>query len=520
MNAMLPINSISLESLLSVHVRPGAQMTSDTRALNAGDVMLAYPVGNSRQLTDNRSYIAQALSSGAALVLYEPSSLAEELKTVCKDSRCVPVPNLAEQAGDIAANWYGHPSQSMRVVGITGTNGKTTVSQWLSQALHSKDQPSGVIGTLGAGMVNDLTMTGFTTPDAARLQGLLKAIQERGAHSVAVEVSSHALDQGRVNGISFDTVVITNLSQDHLDYHGDMKEYAAAKKKILDLPGIKHVVVNADDSFGQECLQYLAKKMSDTDITVWAYASKSENLLSLPCFAKQAIRKVLATDLQMNDQGMKFQLMIDGEDLGLLQSHMVGAFNVGNALAVFACLLAGGKTIKNAKSAIEQLHAVQGRMELVARSTAQQAMAIIDFAHTPDALEQVLKTLQEIAKQRAGQLWCVFGCGGDRDALKRPIMGRIAESLADHVMVTSDNPRSEVPEKIMADILSGFEVPEKAHVNADRATAILQTIRQAKPEDVILIAGKGHEETQEIAGKKHPFSDRVHVQLAMGGVAG
>ena len=519
MNAMLPINSIPLESMLSEHVKPDAHMTSDTRALKAGDVMLAYPVGNSRQLTDNRSYIAQALSLGAALILYEPSGLAEELKTVCKDSRCVPVPHLAEQAGEIAANWYGHPSRMMRVVGITGTNGKTTVSQWLSRALHSADHPSGVIGTLGAGLVNDLTMTGFTTPDAARMQGLLKEIQGRGAHSVAVEVSSHALDQGRVNGTCFDTVVITNLSQDHLDYHGDMKEYAVAKKKILDLPGVKHVVVNADDSFGQECLQYLAKKMSDTNITVWAYASKSENLLSLPCFAKQAIRKVLATDLQMSDQGMKFQLIVDGEDAGLIQTRMVGAFNVSNALAVFACLLAGGKTIKSAKNSIEELQAVQGRMELVPQTTAQQPMAVIDFAHTPDALEQVLKTLRDIAKQRAGQLWCVFGCGGDRDPLKRPIMGRIAESIADHVMVTSDNPRSEVPEKIMADILSGFEVPEKAQVNVDRATAILQTIRHAKPEDVVLIAGKGHEETQEIAGKKHPFSDRVHVQLAMGGVA-
>jgi UDP-N-acetylmuramoyl-L-alanyl-D-glutamate--2,6-diaminopimelate ligase len=519
MNAMLPINSIPLESLLSEHIKPDAQMTSDTRVLKAGDVMLAYPVGNSRQLTDNRVHIAKALSLGAALVLYEPSGLNEELKTVCKDSRCIAVNDLAEQAGEIAANWYGHPSQLMRVVGITGTNGKTTVSQWLSQAMHSADQPSGVIGTLGAGIVNDLTMTGFTTPDAARMQSLLKAIQKNGAHSVAVEVSSHALDQGRVNGTHFDTVVITNLSQDHLDYHGDMKEYAAAKKKILDLPGVKYVVVNTDDSFGQECLKYLARKMRDTDITVWAYATKSENLLSLPCSANKSFRKALATDLQMNDQGMKFQLIIDGEDAGLMQTRIVGAFNVSNALAVFACLLAGGKTIKSAKNSIEQLQAVQGRMELVSRATAQQPMAVIDFAHTPDALEHVLKTLLDIAHQRAGQLWCVFGCGGDRDALKRPIMGRIAESIADHVIVTSDNPRSEVPEKIIADILSGFEVPEKAQVNADRATAILQTIRQAKPEDVILIAGKGHEETQEIAGKKHPFSDRVHVQLAMGDVA-
>ncbi len=518
MNAMLPINSIPLESLLTEHVKPDAHMTSDTRALMAGDVMLAYPVGNSRQLTDNRIHIARALSLGAALVLYEPKGLSEELKIICKDSRCVAVNDLAEKVGEIAAKWYGHPSRMMRVVGITGTNGKTTVSQWLSQAQHSADQPSAVIGTLGAGIVNDLTMTGFTTPDAARLQRLLKEVQECGAHSVAVEVSSHALDQGRVNGIHFDTVVITNLSQDHLDYHGDMNEYAAAKRKILDLPGVKYVVVNADDRFGQECLKYLAKKIDDADITVWVYASKSENLLSLPCFTKQVFRKILATDLQMSDQGMRFQIIIDGESAGWIQSRIVGAFNVSNALAVFACLLASGKTIKSAKNSIEQLNPVQGRMELVPRSTPLHPMAVIDFAHTPDALEQVLKTLRDIAQQRAGQLWCVFGCGGDRDALKRPVMGRIAESIADHVMVTSDNPRSEVPEKIIADILSGFEVPEKAQVNADRATAILQTIRQAKPEDVILIAGKGHEETQEIAGKKHPFSDRVHVQLAMGGI--
>ncbi len=223
MNAMLPINSISLESLLSEHVKSDAHLTSDTRVLRAGDVMLAYPVGNSRQLTDNRVHIPQALSLGAALVLYEPSGLTEELKIVSKDSRCVAVNDLAERAGEIAANWYGHPSRVMRVVGITGTNGKTTVSQWLSQAMHSPDQPSGVIGTLGAGLVNDLTMTGFTTPDAARLQSVLKDILKKGARSVAEEVSSHALDQGRVNVTHFDTVVITNLSQDHLDYHGDMK---------------------------------------------------------------------------------------------------------------------------------------------------------------------------------------------------------------------------------------------------------------------------------------------------------
>jgi UDP-N-acetylmuramoyl-L-alanyl-D-glutamate--2,6-diaminopimelate ligase len=265
-------------------------------------------------------------------------------------------------------------------------------------------------------------------------------------------------------------------------------------------------------------LQALANKVANSDITVWAYATKAEKLLALPCFANKNYNKVLASDIHLMNQGMTFHLNVSGEDLGCVQTSFVGAFNVSNALAVFACMLAGGKSYDQAKEIISQLKPVKGRMELVSQSSSAP-MAIVDFAHTPDALEQVLKTLQVMATERNGQLWCVFGCGGDRDATKRPIMGRIAEKYADHVMVTSDNPRSESPEKIMAEILSGFENSSLAQVNADRATAILQTIRQAKPQDIVLVAGKGHEETQEIAGKKHSFSDQMHLKLAMGGLA-
>ena len=518
MNAMLPTHSLSLDMLLAQHANADAQLTSDTRALKPGDVMLAYPVGNAQQTSDSRIYIPQALSLGAALVLYEPSDLSEELVEVCKDPRCVPVKDLAKQVGVISGNWYQNPSHHMRVIGITGTNGKTTVSQWIASALNTQNQPSAVVGTLGAGLLNQIKPTGFTTPDAARLQSLLKEIKDRGAVSVAMEVSSHALDQGRINGVEFDTVVITNLSQDHLDYHGSMAEYAAAKKKIINLPGIKHIVINADDAFGQECLQDLANRVANTNVTVWAYATHAEKLLALPCFANKNYKKVLASDIHLSNQGMTFHLNVSGQDLGLVQTNFVGAFNVSNALAVLACMLAGGKSCEESKAIITSLKPVKGRMELVSHSSSAP-MAIVDFAHTPDALEQVLKTLQLMARERQGQLWCVFGCGGDRDATKRPIMGRIAETYADHVMVTSDNPRSENPEQIIAEILGGFEKPEHAQVNLDRATAILQTVRQAKAQDIVLVAGKGHEETQEIAGKKHPFSDQMHLQLAMGGLA-
>jgi len=518
MNAMLPINQLPIDVLLQQHSDVAADMTVDTRSLKIGDVFLAYPVGNARQASDNRAYIPEALKLGASLVLYEPSGLPADLEAACKDERCIPVKELGKNAGVIASNWYQTPSQKMRVVGVTGTNGKTTVSQWIASALNTKNAPSGIIGTLGAGLFDQVMATGYTTPDAPRLQALLKVIHDKGASSVAMEVSSHALDQGRINGVNFDTVVITNLSQDHLDYHGSMSEYAAAKRKIVDLPGVKNIVINADDLFGQECLRDLASRTLNSDVTVWAYATQAESLLTLPCFANKNYKKVLASDIHLMNQGMTFNLTVSGEDLGLVQTSFVGVFNVSNALAVFACMLAGGKSCEQSKEIITQLKPVKGRMELVSQSSLAP-MAIVDFAHTPDALEQVLKTLNVMARERNGQLWCVFGCGGDRDATKRPIMGRIAERYADHVMVTSDNPRSENAEKIIAEILSGFENSSCAHVNPDRATAILQAVRQAKAQDIVLVAGKGHEETQEIAGKKHPFSDRMHLQLAMGGMS-
>jgi UDP-N-acetylmuramoyl-L-alanyl-D-glutamate--2,6-diaminopimelate ligase len=261
--------------------------------------------------------------------------------------------------------------------------------------------------------------------------------------------------------------------------------------------------------------------MQQSAPTVWAYGTLPENLLALPCYANtktgSKFRKVLASHVEATKQGMAFELMIDGENAGYVKTKFIGHFNVSNALAVAATLLAGGMAIKEVKQAIENLQPVKGRMELVSSKSTQVPLAVVDFAHTPDALEKVLKTLKPIAEKRQGQLWCVFGCGGDRDATKRPLMGAIAERYASHVMVTSDNPRSENPQTIIAEILTGFSDRSRALSQIDRAAAILQVVRQAKPEDVILVAGKGHEETQEISGKKTPFSDQVHLQLAMEG---
>lgn len=523
MNAMLPMNALPLHLSLQPFMKAGAQMTGDTRVLKAGDVMLAYAVGNQRQSSDNRGYIVKALNLGASLVLYEPDGIEsllslDDLHLIQKDQRCVAVKGLAEQAGIIAAEWYQHPTRSMKVIGITGTNGKTTVSQWIAQAIQSKQEKVAVIGTLGAGFLGSIKSTGFTTPDAPKTQALLKDLLSQGATSVAIEVSSHALDQGRVNGVEFDTVVITNLSQDHLDYHGSMEEYASAKKKILSWSNVKNIIVNADDDFGQTCLRELSQDL-DAGFTVWAYATQPEKLLTLPCYATGQIKKLLASNIHLSDQGMVFDISLDGVAVENVQSKFVGIFNVSNALAVTATMLARGSSLQDVQLVVERLVPVIGRMELVRGKASQAPMTIVDFAHTPDALEQALKTLKIVAQERSGQLWCVFGCGGDRDKAKRPVMGRIAERFSDHVMVTSDNPRSEDPEQIISDVLVGFEFPEKVQTNADRATAILQVVRQANPNDVLLVAGKGHEDTQEIAGKHHPFSDQLHLQLAMGGAA-
>jgi UDP-N-acetylmuramoyl-L-alanyl-D-glutamate--2,6-diaminopimelate ligase len=359
-----------------------------------------------------------------------------------------------------------------------------------------------------------LEATGYTTPNAARLQTELKVLLDSNVMHIAMEVSSHALEQGRVHGVQFTTAVFSNLSQDHLDYHGSMAEYAAVKFRLFQFPGLQNAVINLEDPLGRElAMQLLAK----TGIQVWGYAVDRKAFAGFENFSKR-LHAIFSSGMQFKDYG--YQGIFEWQDHGRTEVNVpvVGDFNLSNCLAVWACLLASGMDVLEAGKRMALLKPVSGRMEMVlGNSRSTGPLVIVDYAHTPDALEKVLSTLRPIASQRIGKLWCIFGCGGDRDASKRPLMGQIAAELADHTILTSDNPRSESPEKISADIQAGMGNGKSVEVILDRAAAILSGVRHAQANDVVLIAGKGHETSQEINGKKVDFSDQEHVLLASGG---
>ena len=491
---------------------PTARMISDTRQIKAGDVFLAYRVGHGTAIQDSRPYIADALDAGVAAVIYDPRDL-EEIPAL-SDPRCVALENLSAHAGPICSEWYGKPSTQMTVFGVTGTNGKTSITQWLSQVLDRPKSRAAVIGTLGIGFPGQLEATGYTTPNAARLQTELKVLLDSNAKYIAMEVSSHALEQGRVHGVQFTTAVFSNLSQDHLDYHGSMAEYAAVKFRLFQFPGLQNAVINLEDPLGRElAMQMLAK----TGVQVWGYAVDRKAFAGFEKFGKR-LHAIFSSGMQFKDYG--YQGAFEWQDLGKTEVSLpvVGDFNLSNCLAVWACLLASGMDVLEAGKRMALLKPVSGRMEMVlGNSRSTGPLVIVDYAHTPDALEKVLSTLRPIASQRAGKLWCIFGCGGDRDASKRPLMGRIASELADHTILTSDNPRSENPEKISTDIQAGMGSGKSVEVILDRAAAILSGVRHAEANDVVLIAGKGHETSQEINGRKIDFSDQEHVLLASGG---
>ena len=491
---------------------PAARIVSDTRQIKAGDVFLAYRVGHGTAIQDSRPYIADALDAGVAAVIYDPRDL-EEIPAL-SDPRCFALENLSAHAGPICSEWYGNPSSQMMVFGVTGTNGKTSITQWLSQALDRPKSHAAVIGTLGIGFPGHLEATGYTTPNAARLQTELKALLDSNAKYIAMEVSSHALEQGRVHGVQFTTAVFSNLSQDHLDYHGSMAEYAAVKFRLFQFPGLQNAVINLEDPLGRElAMQMLAK----TGIQVWGYAVDRKAFAGFEKFGKR-LHAIFSSGMQFKDYG--YQGAFEWQDLGKTEVSLpvVGDFNLSNCLAVWTCLLASGMDVFEAGKRMALLKPVSGRMEMVlGNSRSTGPLVIVDYAHTPDALEKVLSTLRPIASQRAGKLWCIFGCGGDRDTSKRPLMGRIASELADHTILTSDNPRSENPEKISTDIQAGMGSGKSVEVILDRAAAILSGVRHAEVNDVVLIAGKGHETSQEINGRKIDFSDQEHVLLASGG---
>jgi UDP-N-acetylmuramoyl-L-alanyl-D-glutamate--2,6-diaminopimelate ligase len=488
---------------------PGGRLVSDSRRVGRGDVFFAYP---GEGTADGRNYIRSAVEKGAAAVVFEARGFEFDAD--------IGVPRLAvahlkQCAGPIAHAYYGQPDAGMFTVGVTGTNGKTSVALWTAQALARMDgsAPAGVIGTLGVGLVDgrgepDFDVTGYTTPDAVLLATRLAALRDSGAQALAIEVSSIGLVEERTAGMHFDVAVFTNLTRDHLDYHGDMDAYEAAKLKLFEWPGLKHAVVNLDDPAGLRIAGHLRTNCPGVLVTGYTLRGEAEQ------GAIEGVAILRASQLRSRPAGTEFHL---ASPLGsaLVKTHLVGHFNVSNALAVLGALLARGAALRAALDAVETLEPAPGRMQQVGGQDAP--LVVIDYAHTPDALEKTLQALRPVAQDRGGQLWCVFGCGGDRDPGKRPQMGAIAQ-LADHVLVTSDNPRSEEPRAIIEQIVAGMDAnhPNSTHQAVeDRAAAILSAVKHAARPDVILLAGKGHEPYQEIKGRKMPFSDADHAALAL-----
>ncbi|HLX03433.1 MAG TPA: UDP-N-acetylmuramoyl-L-alanyl-D-glutamate--2,6-diaminopimelate ligase [Trinickia sp.] len=482
---------------LRAHAAPGANLHADTRTLAAGDVFLAYAVDGA----DNRPFIDSAIERGAAAVLFQP----EGFDGAADPELALAVPALNELAGAVASGWYGRPSEAMLAVGVTGTNGKTSCSQWIAAALTAAGKPCAIIGTLGSGMPGHLVQTGFTTPDAPQLQRNLAQLHAAGAQAVAMEVSSHALHQGRVNGTAFDIAVFTNLTQDHLDYHGTFAAYEAAKARLFDWPDLRCAVINRDDEAGRRLLARAHGKVRTIAYGIDAAVDG----------APPADALLLASRVRATPVGTAFHLASDWGAADV-EVATLGAFNVSNLLGVLGALLAADVPFAAALAELSKLEPVNGRMQrLGGRLPNDEPLVVIDYAHTPDALEKTLEALRPIASARGGELVCMFGCGGDRDATKRPLMGAIAERLADSVVVTSDNPRSEDPQSIIDQIVAGMTDSGKARRIEDRASAILQAVRGAAREDVVVLAGKGHEATQEIMGKKRVFSDQDHARLAL-----
>ena len=487
---------------LHARVQPGAHLHADTRSLAAGDVFFAYAVDGA----DNRAFIDGALERGAAAVLVQP----EGFNGPIDPSNTLAVPALNELAGSIASGWYNDPSDRMLTVGVTGTNGKTSCSQWISTALTALGKRCAIIGTLGTGLPGQLVHTGFTTPDAPQLQRSLAQLRDAGAQAVAMEVSSHALHQGRVNGTAFDIAVFTNLTQDHLDYHGTFDAYEAAKTRLFAWPELRAAVINRDDAAGR---RLLVSTQGHARTIAYGLGTRTE---ASDAAAPQADAWLHAANVRATATGTAFHLSTSDWGEAEVEVQTLGAFNVSNLLGVLGALLAADVPFDAALAELQKLESVNGRMQrLGGRLQNDEPLVVIDYAHTPDALEKTLEALRPMAAARGGELICMFGCGGDRDATKRPLMGAIAEKLADGVVVTSDNPRSEDPQKILDQIAAGMKDASKARRIEDRASAILQAIRGAAREDVIVLAGKGHEATQEIMGKKRAFSDQDHARLAL-----
>ncbi len=466
-------------------------LRTDNRQLLPGDGLLAWPGAK----VDARSFVAKVSQGGMACLVEHEGAEAFAFS----GDNVANYRNLKADSGRIAGDFYGQPSARMEVVAVTGTNGKTSTAWWLAHALstlpNSGAAPCAVVGTLGVGLPPAVQSTGLTTPESVYLQHTFCDFVQQGVKAVAMEASSIGLDEHRLDGTHIHVAIFTNLTQDHLDYHGSMEAYWQSKRRLFAWSGLRAAVINVDDAHGAE----LAAELQGGALDVWTVSF-------------QVDARVRASNIRYGAQGATFDV-IEGDESWLLSTHMIGTYNVSNMLGVLAAMRALGVPMQDAVRACGELRPVPGRMECLGGQDAP--LVAVDYAHTPDALDQALTALRPLTTARGGKLWCVFGCGGDRDATKRPLMGAIAARQADQVVVTSDNPRSEKPEAIIAQILHGAVGSPLVQVQADRALAIAQSIASAQSQDVILLAGKGHEAVQEIAGIKFEFSDAAHATAAL-----
>jgi len=483
---------------LRARVSGGLQV--DSRRVRQGDAFIAWPGA----ATDGRHYVVDALAAGASAVLVEHEGVQA---WSWQDDRIAVVPGLKSLTGPIASAFHDQPSRCLDLIAFTGTNGKTSSAWWMAQLLCAAGQPCAVVGTLGMGRPPvggsagsaTLTPTGLTTPDPVALQRQLRRFVDEGDRACAIEASSIGLAEHRLTGCQIRVAVFTNFTQDHLDYHGDMESYWAAKLALFDWPGLQVAVVNLDDPRGQSLQAHVQRRGLD----VWTVGIDRPEA------------RLQAHSVSITPDGLEVQLRENGQDHPLCLP-LVGRYNVSNLLGVVATARALGFSLGDAVRACAQLGPVPGRMEAVhGQDPGLEPLVLVDYAHTPDALEQALLALQPLARRRAGRLWVVVGCGGDRDPGKRPQMAAAAEMLADQVVLTSDNPRSEDPQAILAQMRAGLRYPERVAMEIDRASAIDMATAGAQVPDVVLVAGKGHENYQEVRGVRLPFSDREVIHAAL-----
>jgi UDP-N-acetylmuramyl-tripeptide synthetase len=479
------------------------QLRTDSRRVQPGDGFIAWPGYG----TDGRRFVAAALKAGATTCVVEQDGLDA---FGFDDARIASLPHMKANTGTIADAYFEQPSAALNTVAITGTNGKTSSAWWVAQALTLLGQRCGVVGTLGVGVppvqgeAANLQFTGLTTPDPVLLHETLRGFVAQGFKACAMEASSIGIDEQRLAGVRIAVAVFTNLTQDHLDYHGTMAAYGAAKRKLFAWPGLRAAVVNVDDAAG---LDLVASLQGQGLLDVWSCSTRA-----------QAKARLTASQVRYEANGLVFDVVEQGAGSAgggqaSFRTQLIGDYNVSNLLGVIGTLRALGLPLADIAQAAAQLTPVPGRMQCL--GDAGEPQAVVDYAHTPDALEKALAALRPLAQARGGQLVCVFGCGGDRDPGKRPLMAAAAQRLADAVVLTSDNPRSEDPVAILRDLQQGLTSNHSVTVQADRRQAILEAVLKAAPNDVILVAGKGHEDYQEVQGVKHPFSDVAEVQAAL-----